>query len=324
MTDKDISWVRFAILDRGVCVWSGDQDENARFLDGVSPDFFTYEAATHQRALDEAGDDKQAAMHAALALRLSYGLAIESLFAFLCAAVQAPHCVFGWVSNYTNRELEEMVRRITREERILASKAFSASPVSWKTIASTIFSPLQEREPEQFAEQAAHFSKAWHTFADDFLNEDRRREYNALKHGIRTQPGALNVTIGLPDESEPLLEFDNPFSHRFAFLEKKRKSHYDIRQTTVVLEPERCIAGLVIITLSMHNLLGWLRAALGCASEFRFKRFDDADQVFGALHKDRGGIVSLSLGFSTQVAEAEYVCEREILAVYDEEPDDGA
>src|SRR5512133_3972936 len=139
MGDRQISWAKFAIDERGVCVWGADYNENSRFLDGVCPDFFMYEAGVHQRALHEAGDDKQAAMHAALALRLSYGMALESLFAFLCAAVQAPHCMFGWLSNYKSSELQNLVGRIAKEGPILANKVFRASPVNWASIASTVF-----------------------------------------------------------------------------------------------------------------------------------------------------------------------------------------
>lgn len=320
MTGKDIHWLRFPVQDRGVCVWGAEPEDNAQFLDGVSPDFFIYEASTHQRALREAGDDTQSATYAALALRLSYGMALESLFAFLCAAVQAPHCVFGWISEYKNHELAEVVRRIsTGEGQVLAVKPFRSSPLSWESIASTVFRPTESKQPELFAERVALHSRAWRTLAADFLSDDRQREYNAIKHGFRTQSGAMQLEISDPETSESLFAFESQQSHNFAYLKKKRKCHYDVRHLAVVLEPDHCVAGLAIVALSLHNLIGWLRWTLGYTKSLRVRTLTNFEDILAGLTEGRASVGTFSYGIDTQIAENEYVSENEILSHFRDE-----
>jgi len=62
------------------------------------------------------GDQKQ---YAAATLRIAYSQGLETLFALLCAVVQAPDCVIGWFLKYRNSELFELVRKIREGQIIL-------------------------------------------------------------------------------------------------------------------------------------------------------------------------------------------------------------
>src|SRR5262249_30177507 len=85
--------VRFAINEEPHCIWGYDlHDRNEEFLRSLDPRFFEYAAKSYQ-ALSE-GEDS---MRAAMALRSAYSHGLETMFALLCAVVQAPDCVYGWV-----------------------------------------------------------------------------------------------------------------------------------------------------------------------------------------------------------------------------------
>jgi hypothetical protein len=323
-TKRDIKWEQFAILDRGVRIWtSADNDASERFLQGVNPDFFMYLAGAHQRALHEAGDDEKARMDAALGIRLSFGMALESLMAFLCATLQAPHCVYGWLSLYSNGELREMVRRIREGRSIRVDELFRSDPITWEHMASTIFRPMRNDHPDAYAAAVERHSRAWKMLADSFLSEDARNEYNAIKHGFRTRPETIDITIE-PEGVQPIV-LKNPFANHFPVVVqkvdgngKRRKCHYDLKNTVVSLEPDRCVAAMAIVAQSLHNVRNWLRAVLRQTTDLTFRQFEPAKDLFAELDKRQGDVAALTYGVTTEVDESEYASQDEILAMYDD------
>ncbi len=321
---KEIKWEHFPIGKRGVRIWSDANGDAAReFLEGVNPTFFWHLAGVHQRALREAGNDEQAKMDAALGIRVSYGMGLEALMAFLCATVQAPHCVYGWLSLYTNRDLREVVAAVHKGELVLADRMFRPGPVSWTSVASAIFAPLEAEHPDTFKTAVERHARAWGTLAEGFLNQHSRDEYNAIKHGLRTRPGAGEVQIA-PEGVEPL-RMTIPYANRFPVISekrntegKRRKCHYDVTVTMVSLEPEWCVAALGIITQSLRNLRNALVVASGYSNEYRFEQLEPADVVFGALEKRESDLASLTWGTTTEAAEEEYLSSEEILALWEE------
>src|SRR5688572_29868789 len=110
MTDSSIEtmeWRSFAVGDRAACMWGVELSaQNDRFLTGIDPSFFNYLVETHVPLLD--GPNRQ---RAALAIRTTYSHALETFFALLLAAIQAPHCPLGWVMRYRPGELAWLARR---------------------------------------------------------------------------------------------------------------------------------------------------------------------------------------------------------------------
>jgi hypothetical protein len=119
--------VRFAVLERPICVWDPHlRLLNQRFLAGLDPDFFLH----HCLRAEPAESDQRTALRDAITLRIALGMALESLFALLGATIQAPDCVFGWLSQYRNDELVELVRRIGARQPVLALPPFK--PATWE------------------------------------------------------------------------------------------------------------------------------------------------------------------------------------------------
>src|SRR3954469_9395124 len=96
---------RFAAGRSPLCVWDFDPNTpNLDFINRIDPGYFAYTAKVHSALLD--GDDKH---YAATALSSAYHHGLETLFAFICAALQAPDCAVGWLLSYRT-ELPEIVR----------------------------------------------------------------------------------------------------------------------------------------------------------------------------------------------------------------------
>ena len=119
---------RFAVGETPYCVWEWDLVErNLEFIEGLKPEFFAYLAEVHNKELT--GEQRQLA---ALALRALYSQGLETLFALLMAAVQAPDCIVGWLPKYTLTQLRDLVKKISTAQPIFSKLSLNAC--SWQEL----------------------------------------------------------------------------------------------------------------------------------------------------------------------------------------------
>jgi hypothetical protein len=251
--------VRFAVLERPICVWDPNLDElNRRFLAGLDADFFLHHADWAEGTTSDQGEEPadRAELRDAIALRIAWGMALESLFAILGATIQAPDCVFAWLSAYRNDELTELVRRINAREPVLALRPFK--PATWENIARALLLPLASHSTERHEKASARFTTAWANFAAMFVNPQRSMEYNSLKHSFRVNP--VGFKIGILHEDVTLLESRSPLAHTFPFLKKNdgRKFDFSVSTATFALTPAMYSAGLKIRRLLSEQCRGVL------------------------------------------------------------------
>ena len=295
-----------------MCVWGPSIEQtNLRFLRGLDPSFFLYQAAAHSST--EEGRD---GMHAALALRLNYGMAVEALFALLCATIQAPDCVFGWLSAYRNGELSDLVKRISSSQKVRSLKPFR--PCTWRQVSAVLLAPLEARDGAQHVTFTELFERAWKVFSAELLSSDSKREYNSLKHSFRVQPGGFKINIS--HETGSLLQSESPFGHAFPYVKQMpgRKNHFDLKNAAMALEPEMLRASLKIIGCTISNIIAFLRARAGdSTSDLSLKLPQLA--VFEGVWKERAPIASIMSGGSVTVPESEYWSSEEILSVYEDD-----
>src|SRR5215217_3441839 len=185
--------IRFAVNETPYCFWELDvHGKNLEFIDKIDSKYFEHIADMHAELLE--GDQKQ---YAAATLRIAYSQGLETLFALLCAVVQAPDCVIGWFLKYRNSELFDLVRKIS-EGQVIYSK-LRCHQVNWRTIADLVFSRFSTGNIEADERIRANFARLWSHFASDFLNENFDREYNSIKHGSRAKMGGFYFALGLED-----------------------------------------------------------------------------------------------------------------------------
>ena len=88
--------IKFVINDIAFACWDWELGrKNIEFLEGIDSEYFAYVANLHIMHIN----DDENKHRAALSLRLAYSHGLETLFALLCSAVQAPQCTIGWVLN---------------------------------------------------------------------------------------------------------------------------------------------------------------------------------------------------------------------------------
>ena len=252
---------RFAVVDKPYSVFEWDLPErNLRFIRGLDAGYYAYLARTISQNITE--EDQQ---RAAVALRIAYSHGLESLFALLFAALQAPDCTVAWLLKYRREDIVELANRIGHRQRILSKLKFERK--GWPAVAIAMFSPLFEEEQRNKL-PIAELGKTWGRFASEFLDQEMNREYNNLKHGFRVTPGGFTMSFGLqeePDKPAPADRMTSLGGSRYGssyFVPEQLNvdaNHFRIRNQSRNWVLQNMINGLQLITLSVHNIIVFLR-----------------------------------------------------------------
>lgn len=235
--------------------------KNLDFIEGIDAEYFRYVAESNIEHLK--GDDKH---RAALALRLAYSQGLEALLALLCALVQSPQCVVGWMIAYKNNELRTLVQKIGRQEKI--HSRLKGSPVTWDLLSKYVHSHLGYEE-QKLAWIERGFGQLWNRFANDYLSEGISHEYNGVKHGLRTKPGGFFLAIGkedklgvpAPPERMQTIggsDFGTSFFTREPIIASNRMN-FRPRKQSRNWNPENLANGLILLSMSINNVVSFLR-----------------------------------------------------------------
>lgn len=258
--------VKFVVYVTPFTCWDWDlKEKNLEFLDGIDAGYFSYVANLYSDHIG--GDDKH---RAAVSLRLVYSQGLETLFALLCSAVQAPHCAVGWVLNYKNADLLNLVRNISNKETIYSR--FKETPVTWELLARHIHGGLCYEEDKRMWIQKG-FGRLWAWFAMEFVDENRTLEYNCIKHGLRVRPGGFDLAVGhedtpgvpAPPEKMMSLGGSDFGSSYFAkeYILPRDKCNFRPRRHSRNWSLHNLANGLVLISMSINNIVSWLRGVNG-------------------------------------------------------------
>lgn len=319
-----IQQARFAVHERPYCVWGWDlHQRNLDFLVGLQPDYFSHMASRHGPELE--GDEGQVS---ALALRTAYGQALETFFALVCAIIQAPVCVVGWMQFYRQEDLEAMVRAITDGHGCLSMLQFPSW--SWRSVSDACSVGLVLDDKAKEAAIRKGFGSLWSRLAADFLDEGVREEYNQLKHGLRVRPGGFRLALGredtpgVPAPPENMFSlgggaFGTSYSHPERLGSTKR--HFLLKSSYRNWEPGALAGRLQLLEMSINNLVSWAETLNGVdASTVQFA-WPAPIEAFDHCLKERPGAFSFSLGRTLDASMITELSEQEILRVYEKTDD---
>ncbi len=284
---------------------------------------FEHIADLHAAALE--GDQKQ---YAAAALRLGYSHGLETLFALLCAIVQAPDCVIGWFLKYKNNDLEDLVRKIN-ERRVICSKLRSRQ-ITWRTIADLVFTYFKTGDDEKDESIREKFSRLWGHFASDFLDKNFDLEHNSIKHGSRAKMGGFYLAMGaedvpgVPAPPERMRTMANSVFGSSYFVPDNLGDtrNFTVSHQALNWVPENYVDALFLISSSIQNAVGFLRILHGVpVREVPFVWHSDNDTYQQPWSRSTG---MTSLRWHSQITEKAItpLSKEEILAVYSEGKDD--
>jgi hypothetical protein len=292
----------FAVDDLPYCVWDWDiRSVNLQFIQSIDPGYFEYSAGVHTDNLE--GEDKQ---RAATALRSAYHHGLETLFALICATLQAPDCVVGWLQKYQPSQLRRMVTSINKGNADFLVK-LKIDPITWESIADKIIQ-FRSHDEKRSSETKKLFGTLWERFASDFVDEFSVWEYNSIKHGLRAQAGGFRIEVGREDQyavSPPpeqmhvvgSAEFGNSFYRAEQIINARNDPNLRIARSSIGWNPEGMAHGLMLLAKSIFNVVSFLKLANGVdAASVHFVRFVDAD-FFEKPWSEPPGILNFSMNY---------------------------
>jgi hypothetical protein len=220
-------------------------------------------------------------------LRSAYHHGLETLFALICATLQAPDCVVGWLQKYQPSQLRRMVSSINEGNGDFLVK-LKIDRINWESIADKIVQ-FRSQDEKRTTETKKLFGTLWKRFASDFVDEYSVWEYNSIKHGLRAKAGGFTIEVGQeneyavspPPEQMRVLgstEFGNSFHRAEQIINARNDPNLRIARSSIGWNPEGMAHGLMLLAKSIFNVVSFLKLVNGVEpASVRFVRFVDAD-----------------------------------------------
>lgn len=277
--------VSFWVNEKEHVIWDHEiHAKNLEFLRGFDPGYFRHVAELYSPLFKH--DDEEERQRAAAGVRLAYSVALETFFALLATAIQAPKMALGWMLKYRNADLEALLQKLYSGETV-----HSAWPdqFSWTSFAAGVHQLPFDAAAVSEEDQLIHgFARAWRRFAGEFLDQDMSAEYNSLKHGLRARVGGFTLSVALPEAVgvPPVPEAWTPPSGSsfgsafYALVGLGEQRNWAVRKCSRNWVPDNMIAGLVLLSISINNIVWFLRAEGGDSTPQQFQRPSD----FGLFH----------------------------------------
>lgn len=313
-----LPYMPFVVDDKPYCLWDANVAElNLKIIESMNPQYFSVIGKTLLPFLET--ENKQ---YVAFCLRTYYSHALETLFALICASIQAPDCVVGWLLKYTNNDLRSLVKKIQNGDTIL-SRFENESSMNWGKISELIYTSMQTDTEEEKASAVTSFAELWRHFAHDFLEFEQ--EYNNIKHGLRIRMGGFSIAIGtqkhlgeiVPPERMRWME-KSEFGSSFFVVEdvpQSKKSNFAIHQKSRNWNPENFINALRLISASLENILYFLELANSSSSP-KFQCSIPKHDDFYKSPWENGSVSTTGKNSTIVIASINPYSKQEILDLY--------
>ena len=202
-------------------------------------------------------------MHAAAALRLAYSQGLETLLALLCAAMQAPDCVVGWMQSYRDSDLQEHgeIRLVNSSANRLAR--LQAGHLGFSGEVRALGGWLGRGEGARLAQG---FGRLWSRFAGDYLDELAGKSTTRSSTAL----GLVLVAFSWPSACSPPRgsrpsRSDALNGRQRVRLDVLRRGPTRRRQAALSTKicrnwsPQSLIDGLGLLAMSIQNATSFLR-----------------------------------------------------------------
>ncbi len=307
----NLGYCLIVVGKRPFCIWDTELPRHTvEFLESIDASYFEYVANTHLGHIGDGDDAKtKESQHAALILRATFSQALETLFALIAAAIQAPYCPQAWMSLYKTYELHDLIDAIKNYRPLLSQVKHKV--LTWRTISDAIYLSLvlEDKEKEQLIK--AGFAQLWSHFASDFLDREFTEEYNSIKHGMRVRPGGFYIAIGSQRrQGEPAhpnhmhLLGKSEFGSGYLVPEKIGDTNIHLRMINHHRNwnPEDIAWGLHMVSMSIANIQAALKILNGIpATEVQFSWPNDMDTLLQPWKRSAQlGVTSMS-GFNITI-----------------------
>ena len=307
----------FVVNEEPYCIWELNLPErNMEFLDGIDTEYFDYIFKVHTEAEDE--------KRASIALRNALHHAMETMFSLLGAYIQAPDCAHAWIVKCSNKDLGEVVKKVSSIQNDLFTK-LNIDKVSWGNVADSVFrSYLPETGKNKKTAQL--FATLWDKLAYEYADKNHIDEYNSIKHGFRIRSGGFSLAIGLqheygisPPPEEMKLVGKSEFGSTFFRIESigggKGNRSLRSKRTSLNWNIEKTMLLLQLVSMSVTNITSALKIANGApAGTCKFLRPQE-DSDFEKPWSYSPGVTSCNMDFVISEDHVRSVTRSELLKI---------
>ncbi|MDR3611889.1 MAG: hypothetical protein P4L27_15065 [Ignavibacteriaceae bacterium] len=305
----------FCVDDTPYCVYdSGIRDINEEYLNSINPKFYEFIAQQNSNILKNNNAEKESKQFAAILLRNYYSQALETLFALIFATLQSPNSVLVWMLRYSNYDLYNLVKKVN-ENQSIKIRFIINEKFSWESVIRIIFDGTPGSETKE--EVIKNFTGLLSSFANDYLDQNIRSEYNSVKHGFRVRPGGFSATMKSPETGKDIPLSQSEFGSMFYTEEniKGEKNQYTLRSHALNWNPENNFYGIHFVSLLINNLLLYLKRLNNIKTDGLIYKTVSKEQVNLPWGK-MSGSASFSIGFSMKVELIDPINKDEILSMY--------
>lgn len=263
----------YKVDNRPYCCWEENlAKRNLEFIDSIDTSYFRYSSKIHSNNLDS--EEKQ---NAAFALRQIFHHVLETMFTIICASLQAPKCIYGWIQKSEIGDVRKIIRSINYGNDEVFN-VIGLSNITWETYFDEIFY-VKSNPTENIREISTSFAKFIKNISNDFLDSYSIKEYNSFKHGFRLRPGGFKFAIGpqktknqVANPKDMMLIGNSEFGSSFFTLEKindltsNNYPHYQSRYHALNWYPVNLIPAINTSSFVIENILAFLRIRNGVKS----------------------------------------------------------
>jgi len=322
-----IQYLPIIVNDKPFCFWDSDfKKKNIEFLQGFDANYFNFVSGGLYEVIVEDKLPEKDKQYAAIGIRNLYSHAMETLFAFICATLQSPGFIPGWLIKYRQNDLYTLVKKI-HDGKKFRSK-IRPDELSWIGISKLInqFETDSKNKTENVKQK---FGEFWQRTASDFLNNDFQKEHNSIKHGYRAEPGGFRMAFGI--EKTPGKPASNmmplggsKYGTSFYIEEYPAEDKYNIQLRKKMLNwiPKNYYFGINLVCMSLTNIKSFLLSINGVSNETLKYMWPQRIDDFNEQWQSSPGVVS-SLVPDVQLSK-NYIkpfTKKQILEIYDNKYD---
>jgi len=261
----------FVVNEEPFCIWEVNLlERNNDFLNGIDTGYFDYVLKVYTEATE--GDDKRTS----IALRTTLHHAIETMYSLLGAYIQSPFCAYAWIAKCSNKDLRELVEKISGSKSNLFTK-LNIVRVTWECISESVFRCYLPKT-EKNKQTVQLFASFWKQLANVYIDSDQIDEYNSIKHGFRIRSGGFALAIGIeheygisPPSEEMKLLGKSDYGTSFFKIEPvgKDKSNRSLRSRKMSLNwtLENTVLLIQFVSMSIKNITSALKIVNGASPE---------------------------------------------------------
>lgn len=271
VTTSQLYYEVFGVGEKLHCFWDSNIPAlNLKFLNSIDHEYFKYLADIHSGSLT--GPHK---LRAAIALHTAYFHGLETLFSLIFAGLHAQTAMPAWILKCRTDDLRNLVTTVDSNQQA-TNVRIQFEEYSWKSISALVNGStlVGNQELDKIVDD---LGKLWQKFAKDYTDSLTIDAYNSFKHGFRVRLGGINISFkpALSQENpNPPIEYqelaNSEFGVSFYVADKikeapdqKPDQHFRIKDCHVNCYPEYMIESLRLISVSIHNVVSFLKKLNG-------------------------------------------------------------